>query len=116
MRIEEERKKFNLSQKKLRRARKLYVHICLKDIEKYGNPIIDKMAENAQKSGLYSHKTDIKSIRQSIFTYYFKLTKERESIRRDAFAWHQWCRKMDVSALSGYFNHKKKIVIPAVIH
>ena len=115
MKTEESRNRFNVSNKYLRRARRLYVAVCLEQIEKYGNIAIDCMAIRAQKSGLYSEKTNIRAIRQSINSHHFQLTKIREGCTGSAFDWHNWCKKMDISARSGYFNHKKKIVIPAVI-
>ena len=110
MNINNNRKFYKLSNKNLRRARRLYVAICLKDIEKFGNPVINKMAERSQERGLYSEKTDIRSIRQSINGHHFQLTKHRLKYR-GYMDWHNWCDLMDIDAWSGYFSHKKKITI-----
>ena len=109
MNIQNNRIFYKLSNSKLRRARRLYVAICLRDIEKYGNPVINMMAERAQERGLYSDKTLIRDVRHSINGHHFQLTKYR--VPYSFMQWHNWCRLMDIDALSGYFKHKKKITV-----
>ena len=107
MKIERQRSFFNASNKRLRRARRLYVALCLKSIEKFGNPIIDLMAKRAQEHGLYSDKTNIMGIRHSINGHHFQLTKDRTP--PSFMRWHNWCRLMDIDPYNGHFNHKKRI-------
>lgn len=106
--IQRQRTFFRSSNRRLRRARRLYVAICLRDLERYGNPVIDLMAKRAQERGLYSEKTDIRSVRHSINGHHYHLTSKREACS-GTFGWHNWCNKMDISPWKGYYNHKKRI-------
>lgn len=106
--IQRQRAFFRSSNGRLRRARRLYVAICLRDLERYGNPVIDLMAQRAQERGLYSDKTNLRSIRQSINGHHYRLTMEREKCG-GPFGWHNWCKALDINPWKGYYDHKKRI-------
>ena len=114
---------FTLSNKKLRRARRLYVYLCIPAMEEYGNEVVQYMAIKMMANGLYAdHDKSGRSTRQGIGNTYFRLTKHRyDRVSFHWNAWHEWCAITNWCPYSGNYindrplNKKEKYSIPAVI-
>ena len=89
MKSSKTRKKFNCSNAKLRRARRLYGYLVHKEI--FRNPdIVFICAQRAKEAGLYSEKTRTKSIIFSLVRKtYVNLYKGNP---KDTFGWHAWMK------------------------
>lgn len=105
MRIKKERSLNTSSTRKLRRARRLYVRICLPSIFQYGNDAIDIMVKNAQERGLWSQGTHPRCVRQSIQSHMFRIECPGETYQ----TWHQYCFRWGLDTGTGYFKPIKEM-------
>ena len=93
---------FFLSNKKLMRARRLYVFLNRNMLKKYRNGVIDAMAIRMQDRGLYSHRTHIRNVRQSINIHYCRVCNPHMPAR-GGMTWHNWLRIVGINPYTGYF-------------
>ena len=114
---------FDLSNRRLRRARRLYVRLCIPEMEKNGNAILDHMAQRMMEGGLYSSwDKSGRGVRQGIGGHYFQITKHLyPAVRGHFHPWYKWCEIVNWLPYDGHFSYdrpfniKPKISIKAVI-
>ena len=65
----------------------------------YGNEAMDFVAERMQQRGLYSEKTNIRAVRQSIQGHMYRIDTGKYQCGE---SWHEWCFKNGQSPYTGY--------------
>lgn len=92
---------------RLRRARRLYVFFMRYRLNIYRDDVLDYMADRMRERGLYSCKTDDRSVRQSILGHLCKVEVKR--YRRGSFDWHNWLDANGWDAWRGYSKPTKQL-------
>lgn len=83
------RDSFTKCSKKLRRARRLYGHLCAKSIECQPD-IACVAAIRAKERGLYSKKTCLKYVAFSLCRHSYRVSDYKDW---GDFGWHRWLRE-----------------------
>jgi hypothetical protein len=102
------RRLFDYSNAKLRRARRLYGFICSSAIN-LNQDIVYVLANRAQEKGLYSEKTEIRSVIFSLCRHAYNNSIHYDGI--GGFGWYRWCDEFGEPWNSKPRKKKGKIVV-----
>lgn len=89
MNVGRERQQFRASNKRLRRARRLYVYFLRHNILRNGGDYLNKVAQRMQERGLFGPTSSQRDIRFSIARYLWWIQKKEKAPY--GLGWYQWC-------------------------
>ena len=84
---------------RMRRARRMYVYFMRHRINAYRDDALDFMEDRMHERGLYAEKTDVRSVRQSILSYLYKIETGNKGYNS---GWYEWLMQRGWDIGRGY--------------
>lgn len=82
---------FELSNKKLRRARRLYIFLCRNSVKTTID--LHRVAKAMAKTGLYADNRSDRDVKFAILRYLWKFDGGHDRPWPNPMCWHEWCNR-----------------------